>query len=207
MSDDGRCTAPCVLEERVGADAFRRILTLLAQGRPVTTTEVAAYAGLPVGRTEALLRAEPGTDWDEQGRLTGFGITQAPTAHRLVLGGRSLYTWCAMDTLFFPVLLGLAASVASTCPATGVAIRIELTPGRLVLAEPADVVVSELYPRDPVADIRGTVCAEGHFFASPAAAADWLDAHPEGDLWPVEKAFQMAVAHYRDQPAAPSTPG
>ncbi len=206
MSDDDRCTAPCVLEERVGADVFRRILTLLARGRPVTTAEVAAFVGLPADRTEALLRAEPGTDWDEQGRLAGFGITLAPTAHRLVLGGQSLHTWCAMDTLFFPVLLGLPASVASTCPATGEPIRIELAPGALTLAEPAEVVVSELYPRGPIADIRGTVCNEGHFFASPAAAAGWLDAHPDGDTWPVEKAFQTAVAHYRDQPGGGSTP-
>lgn len=205
MTDDGRCTAPCVLEERVGAEVFRRILILLAQGRPVTTAQVASFVGLPVGQAEALLRAEPGTDWDDEGRLIGFGITLAATPHRLLLDGRPLYTWCAMDTLFFPVLLGLPASVSSTCPATGAPVRIELTPGTLTIVEPTDTVVSELYPQGPIADIRGTVCNEGHFFASPDAAAGWLDEHPEGDVWPVEKAFQMAVEHYRGHPGTAGT--
>lgn len=33
---------------------------------------------------------DPGTDWDENGDVVGFGLTQRPTAHRFIVSGRTL---------------------------------------------------------------------------------------------------------------------
>lgn len=192
---DVRRAAPCVLEERVGATTFRQILALLAEGRPVTTAEVAARVDRSVIEVERLLADEPGTDRDERGRLVGFGLTLVETPYQLVLGDRTLFTWCAMDTLFFPVLLGMPARVSSRCAATGVPVRFSLTPEALGAVEPAGAVVSEVYPEGHLMGVRAAICAEGHFFASEEAGRPWRDAHPRGELWPVSAAFALAVGH------------
>lgn len=192
---EARRAAPCVLEDRVGARAFRQILALLAEGRPVTTTEVADRVGQPVGEVERMLGDEPGTDWDERGRLVGFGLTLVETPYRLVLGGRTLFTWCAMDTLFFPVLLAMPARVVARCAATGVPVQLSLTPTALEAVEPAGAVVSEVYPEGRLTGVRAAICAEGHFFASRDVGRPWKDAHPRGELWSVPDAFALATGH------------
>jgi alkylmercury lyase len=54
---------------------------------------------------------------DEQGHVIGFlGLSIRPMPHRLTVTGRTLYAWCAFDTLFLPELLGAAAEVESRCP-------------------------------------------------------------------------------------------
>jgi alkylmercury lyase len=45
-----------------------------------------------------VVRAQQGTEWDDAGRLVGFGLTAQPTNYRF-LGGKTLYTWCASDTI------------------------------------------------------------------------------------------------------------
>ena len=39
-------------------------------------------------------------------------------SHRFEVAGRTLYTWCAWDSLFLPQILGQEAEVESTCPLT-----------------------------------------------------------------------------------------
>ena len=79
------------------------MIRLVAQGRPVALDRIAAASGVPVEEVESWLRAQPGTDWDDEGRLLGFGLTQRPTPHRYIVDGRVLYTFCAGDTLIFTV--------------------------------------------------------------------------------------------------------
>jgi alkylmercury lyase len=61
----------------------------------------------------------PDLETDEQGRIVGSGLTLRPTPHRFALDGRQLYTWCALDTLIFPVVLGQGATVESPCHGAG----------------------------------------------------------------------------------------
>jgi len=64
----------------------------------------------------AALASLPSIELDTQGRLIGMGITLNPTPHRFDVEGIHLYTWCALDTLIFPALIGRTANVTS--PAT-----------------------------------------------------------------------------------------
>jgi alkylmercury lyase len=109
----------------------------------------------------------------------------------LMLDGRTLYAWCAGDALMFPVILGRAGVVGSTCPQTGRAIHIELSPSGVQRIEPTGAVVSCVRPREAVADVRSAVCAHGHFFASGAAASSWAAEHPDGHVRPVAEAFRL----------------
>ena len=143
--------------EFIGRDVARftaPMIRLVAEGQPVELERLAAEAGVPVDEIESWLRAQPGTDWDERGRLLGFGLTQRPTRHRYIVDGRVLYTFCAADTLIFTPILGRPARVESSCPTTSQTIRIELTPGAVTLVDPATSVVSALNLCCGVSDIR-----------------------------------------------------
>ncbi|HEX4225700.1 MAG TPA: organomercurial lyase, partial [Pseudonocardiaceae bacterium] len=133
---------------------------------------------------------------DEQGRLVGFGLTQRRTAHRFTIADRQLFAFCAADTLLFTPILGEPAHIESTCPTTGHPIRIELAPDRVLDVDPAAAVVSQvaLYS---ATNIRASICDHGHFFASPAAAEPWQQAHPDGQVLGVREFFGIAlsVAH------------
>lgn len=166
------------------------IVRLLAEGQPVALDRLAAAAGWSAGDVEAALRRQPGTDWDDQGRLVGFGLTLRPTPHRFTFAGRTVYAFCASDALEFPVILGRSGVVESTCPATGQQVRVGVTPERVTWVEPASAVVSLVRP-DQVDDVRAEVCALGSFFASNEAGAEWLAAHPEGMVHGVEEDFRL----------------
>ena len=143
---------------------------------------------------EGFLRAQPGTDWDDDGRVVGFGLTLRPTPHRFVVDGQVLYTWCATDTLIFPAILGRPANVESRCPVTAGRIRLEVAPDGVVSVDPPLTVVSQVHPAEVVDDIRGVVCRHGHFFSSAEAARDWAAEHTEGAVLPVADAFDRARA-------------
>lgn len=182
-----------MVREKWGIAFFQAIphmLRLLAEGRPVTLDRLATASSLPVQAIEAALRQQPGTDWDDQGRLLGFGLTLRPTPHRFTFDGRTVFGWCATDALMFPVALGTPGTVESTCPATGRLIKVEVTPERVESVDPSSAVVSLVRP-DRVDDVRTEVCALGSFFASREAAAEWLTAHPEGMVSSVEEDFRL----------------
>lgn len=68
------------------------LLRLLAAGEPVTVEALAAAVGLPVDEVTRRLAAVPDTEYDEQGRIVGQGLTLRPTRHRFTVAGQELYT-------------------------------------------------------------------------------------------------------------------
>lgn len=173
-----------------GYDLIPHIVRLLARGELVALDEIAASAGRTVREVQQVLDSQPGTEWDDDGRLCGFALSLRPTEHRFVVAGRTLYTWCATDTLFFTVILGVTTRVESRCPATNAAVRIDLLPDAVGSVDPADTVVSQRHRKELLADVRSQVCDHGHFFASPAAARGWLAEHPDGALLSIADALE-----------------
>lgn len=193
MSDEtNRDEVASFVSELPGFDVVPYLVRAIAKGAPVSIQELADTASLPVGDVERMLRDQPGTDWDEHGRLVGFGLTLRPTAHRYSVAGRVLYTFCATDTLLFTHILGEPAVAESNCPTTSIPIRIELTPSAVASTDPPAAVVSQLFDRSLLADIRHNVCDHGHFFASDEAASDWVSEHPDGRVLTVADAFEQS---------------
>jgi alkylmercury lyase len=174
-----------------GQQLLPHAIRLLSAGEPVTSEQLAGTAGWSVQDVEASLRAQTSAERDDQGRLVGLALTLRPTTHRVTVDGRTLFAWCATDTLMVPVVLGRPALVESTCPQTGQAIRIELTPDSVQRVDPPDAVMTAVRPRGQLTDVRSDTCAHGHFFSTIAATAAWTDAHPDGHIYPVEEAFRL----------------
>jgi alkylmercury lyase len=186
-----RITAPMRISSgRAFLDIVPLTLDLLVRGKPVTPEEIAAASGKSPEEVRAALDRFPSTEWDEQGRVVGLGLTLQLTPHRLELEGHTLFAWCALDALLFPVLLGRPARIESPCRGTGESVHVEVTPAGIEAVEPPSAVVSIVVARD-LANFRRVSCNNTHFFSSAEAASRWLEKHPHATILPAEDAFRL----------------
>lgn len=89
-------------EQRAGIVLLRE----LAKGEPVAVPQFAQALGVSVSEAEALVK-DSGLSRliyaGEDGRVVGFwGLSTARTHHKFTINGRTLWAWCAGDTLFLP---------------------------------------------------------------------------------------------------------
>ncbi|MGH2607772.1 MAG: organomercurial lyase, partial [Tepidiformaceae bacterium] len=105
-------------EQRVAVTLYRA----LTKGKPLNAEQLATPMGGPTAKAGQLLERQ--SIRDEQGRVVGFlGLSIAPMHHKFVVNGRTLWTWCAWDSLFIPEILGQPARVESPDPETGQVVR------------------------------------------------------------------------------------
>lgn len=128
-------------EQALSRYAFHALL----EGRAVEVGDLPGALGLaPAAVRVALARlVERGTVAVEPDpdRIVGVrGLTLVESGHRLTLGGRRLYAWCAVDAVGIPAALGGEARVESRCHHCGVALAITLRDGAVVDA-PAGMVL------------------------------------------------------------------
>lgn len=178
------------------ANLFVTLLRQLALGSPVSREVLGAALGWPAEKIAGVLDQTPGTEYDEQGNILGHGLTLRETPHVFEVDGHRLYTWCALDTLMFPALIGTTARVESRCAVTGRPVYLIVAPNTVRQVEPAETMVSLLVP-DASSDIRRSFCCHVHFFASPSVANTWALEHPGIDVVSVENAFGLGreIAH------------
>lgn len=177
-----------------GEDFWRLMvpgLRELATGQPVEPERLAALAGVPLEQTISILQ-EQGVDWEPSGKrlIGGLGLTWIPTSHRFEVQGNTLWAWCAVDALVFPVVIGAPARIQSPCATTGDPITIDVTPTEVQRVEPTDTVVSISIPSVGIADIRGSMCNHTNFYRSAEVAPKWATEDPDGRLLSVFDTFE-----------------
>jgi alkylmercury lyase len=92
--------------------ACRQIMRAMAEtGQPLAPVHLARRLQMSQEDLTAHLARVSDTEFDAQGHIIGWGITLVPTQHQFVLSERTLFTWCAFDTVLFPPLLALEAQV------------------------------------------------------------------------------------------------
>jgi alkylmercury lyase len=172
----------------------------LMKGTPVTPAHLARAAELPADAVTSAIARLPGlAQVDAEGRIFGFlGLTLRETPHRFVVAGRTLYTWCAWDTLFIPRVLDADAHVQARCPITGRQIRLDITSRGVANVVPGEALMSfqvECEPggaRKPSRSVVNACCGDIHFFSSPAAAGLWHSQHPRGTVLTLDQAWELA---------------
>ena len=180
----------------IDPELFVPLLRLLAEGEPVTVAELATASGRSEDTVRQGLAAVPDTEYDDQGRIIGQGFT---------LAGEQLYTWCALDTLFFPALIGKAATIESTSPGSGTLIRVMTgADGTVTSVQPATAVVS-IISHPGTGPVRSSFCNQVHYFASREDAQPWLDSHPDGEVLDIEAAHRAGAAMASSLLAAAAT--
>ncbi|MGH9557507.1 MAG: organomercurial lyase [Terriglobales bacterium] len=181
------------------------LMRMLAEGQPVSPE--AAAPRLRIGSEDAAylfrkFQSMGMAELSSTGDLAGMVLSLNPTRHRLRLNGRTLYAWCAIDTLFLAPILQRETEVESTCPVTGAAIRLLVTPTGVQKLDPADVflslvapgvtagIVAECGPR--LSGPEGAFCTNVHFLASRDAAEQWTARRSGSLVLPVDEAFDVA---------------
>jgi alkylmercury lyase len=147
--------------------------------------------------------------YDGEERITGYwGLALPQMAHRFLIDGKTLYAWCAWDTLFIPELLGQTVRVESNCPETRRRIRLTVAPQGVSDLDPPGAVMSLLTPEATKVreNVVANFCHYVHFFHSAEAGENWISEHPGTFILSIEEAFALGkgknAAQYKDALAA-----
>lgn len=153
---------------------------------------------------------------DADGRITGaMGLTVNPTVHQLHVDGHQVYTWCAFDSLVFPIAHGWTAEVRSVCPATGRTITATVTPQGVTGLQPAEAVLAVAIPtsgRSPATadQVKAAFCSRSNLYASAQSAREATADDPDATLVAVGDAHRfgqrLVEALDAGSPAASSQP-
>jgi len=183
-------------EQRLGVEIYRQ----LAEGRPVAPSRLAQALRVATGDVTELLK-RPNVKWlthaDQQGQIIGFGgLAVQEMTHRFIVDGRTLYTWCAWDSLFIPGILGRKADVESPAPESGARIRLTVAPTGVQHIEPQSAVMSFLLPSAETfqADALKAMASFCHFiffFPNPESAATWTASRPDTSVMSISDAFEL----------------
>jgi len=171
-----------------------QLLRFLAEGHPVSLDQLATELPYPRDEVKIALRQMPSTEFDQEGNIVGSVVTLNPTPHHFHINGQDLFTWCALDTLFVPIILKQTARVESTCPVTAGKVQLTVTPRGVNDLEPNNALVSIVIPEasEACCDVRGAFCNHSNFIYSPEAASHWLKENPEAIILTVEDAHQLS---------------
>jgi alkylmercury lyase len=175
---------------------------LLADGIPVSCEQLASALKLPTDSIKDALNKWRGVWYDNEKRITGYwGLALPQTAHRFLVRGRVLHTWCAWDSLFVPELLGETARVESSCPETKRRIRLTVTPEGVIDLDPPGVVMSWLIPDLPKVreNVIANFCHYVHFFESAETGANWISGHQGTFAVTVAEAFALGKTRNASQ--------
>ena len=173
------------------ADILLPLLREIAKGNPISRERLAAMLGWHLGRVATALDQAPNIEYDDDGNILGFGLTLCETPHVFEIDGCRLYTWCALDDLMFPALIGKTAHVLPRCAATGVPVSLTVAPDGVRKVAPENEAVSLVLP-SACPDVRGSFCCHVHFFASTLVADGWAATHGGTLVVSVEDAFRIS---------------
>ena len=193
---------------RLSIETYRE----LALGEPVEQETLAAILGVQPSEITDALEDEQLKGWvfyDDVRRIVGFrGLAISKMPHRFEVAGRMLYTWCALDSLFIPEILGQPARVESRDPGTGNLITLTVAPDGVQSVDPPDAVMSilvgdqEVVKTEPT-KVMASFCHHIWFLESREAGAEWVAQHGEGTfLVTLEEGFELGkrfnAAQYGD---------
>ncbi|MFQ5679929.1 MAG: organomercurial lyase [Gemmatimonadota bacterium] len=184
-------------EQRAAVTLYRE----LARGEAVSEEQLATALGLPTEEVREALARDSIRAFiypDEQGRVLGFGgLAAAPMGHRFELAGRTLWTWCAWDSLFIPEILGEEATVESRDPETGATVRLRVAPNRVRSVDPETAVLSFVLPDagalgSSAENVMASFCHFVYFFESRESGERWVANHEGTFLYEIDEALELA---------------
>jgi alkylmercury lyase len=175
----------------------------LSLGNPVTSERVAELAAshdTPPGTIEDVGHS---AEWSD-GAVVGInGLTFGDSRHRLHFDDVTLGTWCAWDSLFLVPIIGRAATLASTSPATNAPVEVTITPDGVTGSEPVTTVMSVVVPHPntaakTAAEVQAAFCHFVHFFEDRATAESWVPTERDPAVLSPEDGFRLGRLVYGD---------
>jgi alkylmercury lyase len=137
---------------------LRAAFFTIRDGHPVSTETLTEITNLEpkviVSVMEKLADRQMVIRGDDEKIIGALGLSLVPTKHQIQLEDRTLYTWCAADTLIFPVVLNADVKIQSHCAYNGEPIEITMHNGKLSRVAPESAVIWQV-AIDPEAPLAG----------------------------------------------------
>jgi alkylmercury lyase len=174
----------------------RQLLLLLSEGQPVSPERLSIILNISTEEVITALRQVSDIEMDQEGSVVGaFGLTMNETPNRFHVNDHDLFTWCALDALFLPSVLGQPARVESVCIVTGTRIVLTVQPDGVESLDPGDAVVVIAIPQDSTAcsGVRGGFCDHVYYVSSAEAASGWLSENQKAIILPVNDAYKVGL--------------
>jgi len=181
------------------ARLFVQTLRRLTEGKPLNAQdveEIAAGVGLTKEQADNVLNwiAEKNDD----GEIVGMaGLSQNQWNQKFRINGRDFTTWCALDTLYLPQVIGQTAEVEAPDPETGATVRFTLGPNGVDDA-PEDAVISIVVPKikdkgiESAEQIWTAFCSYSLYFTSVENGQKWFeDKHVEPIFLSIEEGHEL----------------
>ncbi len=158
-----------------GAGTLLPAFSLLAGGRPLEIEEVAEASKATVEEVAKALDAAR-CERDGQGRLLDlYGLSLAPTLHRLDIAGKMLFSCCALWAHVIPKLIDTTVTVESIDPLRREVVRLSVSPDGIESVHPpgaaATLVVATRMAIE--ADVCDAFCCQVRHFVSRDSAEEF----------------------------------
>ena len=192
-------TIRIIAERWKNANVLLPAFPLLARGTPLAVADVARSAGVPVEQIESAVRFGR-CKRDAAGRLTDlYGMTLAPTLHRLEVENRIVYGCCALWTHVIPMLVEQVVRIESVDPVRRELIRLTISPNGVQAVEPVHSMATLVNTtREAVAtDVGAAFCGHVRHFVSRESAEQFAEQNPTRTVVGLGELQEAASKLYR----------
>jgi alkylmercury lyase len=129
------------LLNELGRNGSEKVYAHLLKGESLSASLFAELLHVNMEEAEKIIASY--AEVIDEGRIAGFlGLSLVPTPHKLMVKGKALYTWCAMDAIILPQLLLLEALIESVDPLNGQRIQLSVNEDFLDWTDPVPVFIS-----------------------------------------------------------------
>ncbi len=177
-----------------GQQQAKQLYQLLSNGEAISVQDFAKEIKLTIEQTNAIFKSWTGVSFDESNNIDGFwGLSTTKTRHSFELNHQTLYTWCAWDLLFMPIIFQQTITAHTTCPVTDHEITLTISKDKIEQARPADAMITFLKPtlEQLKANVTQSFCQYVFFVESEQAGLEWKKDHEGGFLLDLNTGFNL----------------
>ena len=175
------------------------LFPLMAKGEPLEIDRASQATGVPAAEIERAAVAGR-CERDSEGRLVDlYGMSLAPTLHRIEVDSKIVYSCCALWAHVIPKLIDQRIEVQSVDPIRRELIRLSIDPTGVEAVEPvgatATMVVSN---EEEVSDeVRASFCHQVRHFVSPESAREFAEGSSTREVFNLAELQDEADNLYR----------
>ncbi len=177
-----------------GQQQAAQLYQLLSQGQPVNIETFARKINLNTDITRKLLDSWTGVSFDTKHQIDAFwGLSTSKTTHSFNTGQHILYTWCAWDLLFMPVILKQTITATTQCPLSKQKITLTISEQGIEEVNPANAMVTFIKPtlEQLKANVTSSFCQYIFFVESEQTGQQWQQQHDNGFLLELDQGFKL----------------
>ena len=159
----------------------------LLKGRPLPRGRFSEVTDVPIDKAHQIIQQYG--EVNKEGEIVGYlGLSLNKTVHQLNFDNKTLYAWCAMDSILLPRYLMHRWEIISIDPITDIPVKLSISDNLLEWTRPVPLFISWVEKADSC-DIKSSFCRHSFFFGSEDAANKWLEKNPLGKISKVEDFF------------------